>query len=96
MNDLLKRGGAVTTTPFSAAEVINGVANYWKHSDDWTTCESVQGVRFVQVWDLSVMSPLQKGTAELVSALGLCPGSSGNLRDAANALGIENIKISAL
>jgi hypothetical protein len=92
MNDLLRRGRTVTTTPFSTSEVVNGVANYWKHSDEWTTCESVKGSRFVQVWDISVMSNLQKGTAELVSALGLCPGSSGNLRDAANALGIEKFQ----
>jgi hypothetical protein len=88
-NDLLRRAQTLTTTPFSAAEIVNGVANYWKHADEWTTSESEKGGRFVQVWDVSQMSHLQKGTVELVSAIGLCPGSSGNLRDAVRALGVE-------
>lgn len=85
---LLKYGGTFTETQFSAAEIVNGVANYWKHADEWTTCEVKANNRYIRTWDVSKMSPIQKGTVELVSALGLSPGSTGNLRDAAKIMGI--------
>jgi len=74
----------------ASIEALYAVGNYWKHSEEWPTCEvSVDG-RSRYVWDLSKMRPIQKSTFRVVSQMGLCYGSTGNLRTAAKALGWQD------
>lgn len=75
---------------FTDVEVIYAVGNYWKHSEDWPTCEVLTDTRRKCVWDLPNMRPIQKTTAEVVSSIGLCYGSTGNLRTSAKVLGVSD------
>lgn len=74
----------------SVIEAINAVANYWKHSDEWPTALVLNGEWRKPTWDLNSMQNNARRTAEIVSALGMSPGSTGNLRQAASSLGVSN------
>jgi hypothetical protein len=76
------------TFQFSVVEAINAIANYWKHSEEWPTHFVVSGQWKQQAWDLGALRGNEKRTVEIVTSLGLAPNASGNLRTAANSLGI--------
>ena len=79
-----------TTAQISKVQVINAVANYWKHSDEWTKGDLKKGRRIGAAWDTTQMRPVDKRTVALVSAIGLVSlASTGNLRRAAKALGVS-------
>jgi hypothetical protein len=73
---------------FSIIEAINAVANYWKHGEEWSTVLVSSGKWGKPVWDTASLRGNEKRTIEIVTALGLCPNSTGNLRTAAKALGV--------
>lgn len=83
-------GSTLAGSSITNIEGMYGVGNYWKHSDEWPTCEVVSDGWRRLVWDMSKMRPIQKPTAELVSQMGLRYGSTGNLRTAARALGVSD------
>lgn len=89
-NDVLKVGMMLPAAKCSAVEAMNAVANYWKHSEEWPTVVRKSGGRLLTVWDLNALKGNEKRTAEIVIALGLTYGSSGNLRQAAKALGVKS------
>lgn len=69
---------------FTEVEAINAVANYWKHVDEWSLdCVEVEGDEVAWRWQG------YEKTVRIVTALGMQPGSTGNLRTAAEALGIN-------
>ena len=68
---------------FSSVEAIWEVANFWKHSEEWHTRENEVEGRFVRVWDTN---PKNAWTVEVVTTMGLTPGSTGSLRTAARNL----------
>ena len=85
--DVVRRGETLQNDPDRyVVEVIYAVGNFWKHSDEWTTCEVPRDNRITRGWELAGR---QKPTVAVVSAIGLAPGSSGNLRSAAESIGIE-------
>jgi len=75
--------------PYTAAEVINAVANYWKHHEDWPTVEQPRAGRIATLWDKNGRRGNEQKTVAIVMSIGLAYGSSGNLRTAAEALGIR-------
>lgn len=85
----LKIGSMLTAAKCSEVEAINAIANYWKHSEEWPVVQSVG--RLPEVWDLNAFQA-NKRTAQIVIALGLKPDSDGNLRRAANALGVVDFE----
>ncbi|KAB8333110.1 hypothetical protein SD80_014695 [Scytonema tolypothrichoides VB-61278] len=59
---------------FSAIQLINAFANYFKHRDEWdVNWEELEGT--------------QKDTAKLIQSVGAKFGCSGNLRQGSSALG---------
>ena len=68
-------------------EVINAVANYWKHEDAWQTGEEPKNGRSIPVWK---PEQREKRTVELVTSIGMQRGSTGNLRQAARVLGVKD------
>jgi len=83
---LLGRGEPLRTgVPWSAIDVINAVANYLKHEDEWTTAEEKQGTKLIPVWNPT-------HTVNIVTSIGMKPSFSGNLRTAAEALGVVDFK----
>lgn len=87
--DTLKLASPLTVAPqFSVVEAIHAVGNYWKHSEEWPTQEVVSGRWRRQAWDMASMRGNEKRTAEIVTSLGMTLGSTGNLRTAAEALGV--------
>jgi hypothetical protein len=90
-NDVLKVGAMLPAGNCSVVEAINAIANYWKHSEEWEVVDEQSNGRVREVWDRVGVRPIQKRTVEVVSALGLTPGSSGNLRKAAQALGVKEL-----
>ena len=83
-------GSKLVGSSITNIEAIYAVGNYWKHSEEWPTCEVVADDRRRYVWDIGKMPPIQKPTAEVVSEMGLRFGSTGNLRTAARALGVSD------
>jgi hypothetical protein len=73
---------------YHAVEVVNAVANYWKHVEEWPTVLEKKGKRLKAVWDLATMRGNEKRTAEIAMTLRMSTGSSGNLRQAAEGFGV--------
>jgi hypothetical protein len=95
----LKQSPAFTAqAQFRVVEAIQAVANYWKHSDEWPTCSIKSRKRLRGGWDVSAMrSKHHKRTAEIVVALGMEYGCTGNMRRAAQALGVTDFaRLSAI
>jgi hypothetical protein len=92
--EILKRGKRLRNkSKLYMVEAMYALANFWKHSDEWRTCEVKKGTRVKTGWDISQMrSKSDKRTAEIATALGLSPGSTGNLRRAAEAFGISDFQ----
>jgi hypothetical protein len=83
-------GSRLAGSSITNIEAIYAVGNYWKHSEEWPTCEVAADGRRRYVWDTSKMRPIQKPTAEVVLEMGLRFGSTGNLRTAARTLGVSD------
>ncbi len=80
-------------SPHTTAKVINAIANYWKHQEDWPTREDIKNHRSVTVWDPATMrTDNEKRTLEVVTGIGMAPLSSGNLRAAAEMLGVTDYR----
>jgi hypothetical protein len=75
-------------TSYRAVDVINGVANFWKHVEEWPTTLVKSGNRLKPAWPVHSMQGNAKHTMEIVEVLGLSPGSTGNLRQAARSMGV--------
>ena len=89
-SEVLKKSKTVNeASEHTVIEAIDAVANYWKHSEEWSTSEVKRGRRLVPVWDAELKPGVQGRTIQIVTGLGLRPGSTGNLRQAAEALGVE-------
>ena len=68
-------------TAHSAIEVVDGVANYWKHGDQWETEKGGS------IWTTNRHN---LRTVEIVNSIGLLPSSTGNLRKAARMLDVTS------
>lgn len=68
----------IVRSPYSAVEILNGFANYFKHRDEWDA-----------QWRNA--TPPQQDTIAVIMAAGAEPGSTGNLRTAAHVLGADGI-----
>jgi hypothetical protein len=91
--DTFKVGASMQAgSGFTKAEVVNAIANYWKHQEDWPTGEEARGSRIVTVWDLTALRNNEKRTVEIVVGIGMLPGNTGNLRSAARVLGVTNFE----
>jgi len=77
---------------YTTIQVINAVANYRKHCENWPMCETRNGKRILTVWDTSLMRVNEKRTVDVLLGLGISPGSTGNLRLAAESLGVTTYK----
>lgn len=93
--NLLKQSPPLRTgSTYTTLEAINAVANYWKHCDEWPVIEKkIQSggrVKGIDTWDLNSMNRNPKRTAEIALALGMSYGSTGNLRTAAEKLGVSD------
>lgn len=93
-SDLLKKSPLHAGSKYHVVEVINAVANYWKHSEEWPIIEAsinVKGRRGLRpMWDLHSTKESQKYTVEIITDLGMSCGSTGNLRHAVEVLGVQN------
>jgi hypothetical protein len=74
--DLLRQQNPkVAGTGYFEIEVLNAIANYWKHREEWDPN-----------WD--TLEGKSKMTADRIRTLGASFGSSGNLRVMASAIGM--------
>jgi hypothetical protein len=91
-NEVLARGNPVrVNSAHTEIETINAVANYWKHQEDWPTTEEARGGRIGTVWDVKSPTLRRYGrTIEVVISIGMTPGCTGNLRTAAEVLGVTD------
>jgi len=76
-------------------KVVNAVANYWKHHDDWPkqyVREQLKGVGEVAAcrWDTSKINDRDRKTMEIVTSIGMRPDGL-NMQAAASALGISEL-----
>lgn len=90
-NELLRKCSLMMkNSSFTEVEVLNAVANYWKHRDEWTSI------------DWTKLARPSKDTAARVQVAGIQPTSTGNLCTAAKAFGVvtyhdlEPIRVCAL
>jgi hypothetical protein len=82
-------------SPLTAIRAIYEVANYWKHQDEWDIGEELCGRRWKPIWKPGKNS--ERRTIEVIRSLEMTPGSTGNLRSAAEALDATDYKdLSAL
>ncbi len=65
--DVLAYGTPWRSSPYTAVQILNGIANYWKHHAEWPA-------------DWKSTDRAQKATIDIVRSAGLKPSSSGNLR----------------
>jgi hypothetical protein len=88
--ELFKLGKPINAAlPMTPIEAINAVANYWKHAEKWVIAESTKDNKLVWTWDTGVKKP-EKETVDIVTAMGIRPSSTGNLRIAAKVIGITD------
>ena len=77
-------------------KVVNAVANYWKHHDEWSELlDMAQWIEFdetpVPRWDTSAAKSGGRKTIEIVTAIGMWPNRSINMQVAAGTLGIAEL-----
>ena len=70
---------------YTEIEVINAIANYWKHQEEWPTRFVTKDAWAELEWDQESMQNGPKNTAQIVLSIGLSPSSTGNLRTAISA-----------
>lgn len=72
-------------------EVVNAVANLWKHQEEWPTeVQSTDDCLELRWRPENREERIRKNTLDVATRLGLSPTSTGNLRTAAEALGVES------
>lgn len=69
---------------YTEIEVINAIANYWKHQEEWSTRIEKKDEDAERVWNQ------EKLTVEIVMSIGMSPSSTGNLRTAFETLGVTS------
>ena len=90
---VLKIGDSIRTdSPYTAAQLINAIANYWKHEGDWPTCERKERGRLLRVWDTARMEKIAQSTVKIVCSIGMTPFSGGNLRKAVDYLEVTDYR----
>lgn len=73
--DIIKaRSREIEGTGYSAVQVIDAFANYYKHKDEWD-------------WDWNSPPEISRSTVAIIKSLGGSRGDTGNMRGAAKALG---------
>lgn len=87
--ELLKlHSSKIDTLDYTAIEIINSVANYWKHRDDWPTkiisCEQYEEL----IWDRSEFGNNELKTLKIVEGIGMSPSSTDNLRNVSKMIGV--------
>jgi hypothetical protein len=89
--EVLARGYTVGCAQ-SVIELINAVANYWKHQEDWPTKEEANSGWVRTVWNVQSnhLRNHERRTIEVVASIGMTAGCTGNLRTAAKILGVTN------
>jgi hypothetical protein len=75
-SNILQAANPVIKTPYTAVEILNAFANFFKHGDEWDP-EWRHG------------TPQQLRTIAILRAASAVPLSTGNLRTGATALGID-------
>lgn len=89
--DVLKIADRIASdSSYSIIEAINAIANYWKHVDEWPTVMEEESDSIVRVWDTTKMRRSERLTVKIVCSLGMSANSTGNLRSAAEKLGIKS------
>jgi hypothetical protein len=75
---------------FPVIQVINAIANCWKHNEEWPTRNVAVGDVIESQWnpDADGLRSNERDTIKIVSALGLSRFDSGNLRQAVARLGV--------
>jgi len=92
-HEVLKLADPMRNNPeYREIEVINAIANYWKHQEEWPTrTERERKEEYLErVWDQRQMSKNEKRTIEIVASIGMSPSSTGNLRTAYEAFGLTS------
>jgi hypothetical protein len=87
---VLDIGEQVAGSTYTAIQVAYHVANYWKHRDEWETCEKVTGERFSRVWKTDNKNDK---TVRILSSIGIEYSTGplpGHLRTAAEAFGVTD------
>lgn len=88
-HEVLKLADPMRNNPkYSEIEVINAIANYWKHQEEWPTRIEPKEEYLERVWDQRQMRNCEKRTIEIVASIGMSPSSTGNLRTAYKAFGL--------
>ena len=89
--EVLKLGDRMRNNPeHSEIQVINAIANYWKHQEEWPTRTERKEECLELVWDQRQMGNDEKRTVEIVASIGISPYSTGNLRTAYKAFGLTS------
>lgn len=90
-HEVLKLAEPMRNYPkYTEIEVINAVANYWKHQEEWPIRTEPKDEYREQVWDQTQMSPTEKSTVQIVASIGMAPSSTGNLRTAYEAFDLAS------
>lgn len=91
-HEVLKLADPMRNNPkYSEVEVINAIANYWKHQEEWPTRTERKEEYLERVWDQRQMRRKnEKRTIEIVASIGMSPSSTGNLRTAYKAFGLTS------
>jgi hypothetical protein len=74
--DILRDANPVIKPPYTAVEVLNAFANFFKHADEWDA-----------EWRAGTLQ--QQQTISVLRAAGAVPLSTGTLRTGATALGLD-------
>lgn len=86
IHGVLKLADPMRNNPkYTEIEVINAIANYWKHQEEWPTRTEPKEQYLERVWDHRRMPNYKKRTIEIVASIGMSPSSTGNLRTAYEA-----------
>jgi hypothetical protein len=87
--DVLKLDSAPAVHGYTEVELLNGLANVWKHSSEWPELLWEDNVRFHPVWDVTQVSTKgEKDTIAVAAAVGMEPHNPENFRKAAIVLGV--------
>ena len=90
-HEVLKLADSMRNEPrYTEIEVINAVANYWKHQEEWPTRIEPKDEYAELVWNQDQMHNNEKLTVEIVLSIGMSPSSTGNLRTAFEAFGMTS------
>lgn len=81
----------LNNSEYKEIEIINAVANYWKHQEEWPTRIEPKEEYRETVWDQTQMKKRnEKETVNIVTSIGMSPSSTGNLRTACKTLSVAS------